>query len=51
MSIPWAVVVMIVWLLALHLPVQSVHITTKIVSSNTVHGEVCSIQHYVIVYQ
>jgi hypothetical protein len=24
------------------------HITTKVVSLNTVHGEVCSIQHYVI---
>ncbi len=29
-------------------PVQSVHITTTVVSSNTVHGEVYSIQHYVI---
>jgi hypothetical protein len=29
-------------------PVQSVPITTKVVSSNTVHGEVYSIQHYVI---
>jgi hypothetical protein len=28
--------------------VQSVPITTKIVSSNPVHGDVCSIQHYVI---
>ena len=27
---------------------QSVPITTKVVSSNPVHGEVCSIQHYVI---
>jgi len=27
---------------------QSVPITTKVVSSNTVHGEVYSIQHYVI---
>jgi hypothetical protein len=32
----------------LQLPVQSVPITTKVVSSNTVHGEVHSIQHYVI---
>jgi hypothetical protein len=28
--------------------VQSVPITTKIVSSNPVHGEVYSMQHYVI---
>ena len=27
---------------------QSVPITTKVVSSNLVHGEVYSIQHYVI---
>ena len=32
----------------LQLPVQSVPITTKVVSSNPVHGEVYSIQHYVI---
>ena len=30
------------------LPVQSVPITTKVVSSNPAHGEVYSIQHYVI---
>ena len=30
------------------LPVQSVPITTKVVSSSPVHGEVYSIQHYVI---
>jgi len=30
------------------LPVQSVPITTKVVSSNPVHGEVNSVQHYVI---
>jgi hypothetical protein len=29
-------------------PVQSVPITTKVVSANPVHGEVYSIQHYVI---
>ena len=28
--------------------VQSVPITTKVVSSNPIHGEVYSIQHYVI---
>jgi len=37
-----AVVVMIVWKLDLQLHLHSVHITTKI------HGEVYSIQHYVI---
>jgi hypothetical protein len=36
------VVVVIVWL---QLPVQLVPITTKVVSSNHVHGEVYSIQH------
>jgi hypothetical protein len=34
--------------LDLQLPVQSVPITTKVVSLNPVHGEVYSIQHYVI---
>jgi hypothetical protein len=29
-------------------PVESVPITTKVVSSNPVHGEVYSMQHYVI---
>jgi len=43
-----AVVVVIVLLLDLQLPVQSEPITTKIVISNPVHGDVCSIQHYVI---
>jgi hypothetical protein len=37
-----------VWLLDLQLPVQSMPITTKVVSSNPVVGEVYSIQHYVI---
>jgi hypothetical protein len=32
----------------LQLPMQSVPITNKVVSSNPVHGEVYSIQHYVI---
>ena len=40
--------VVIVWYLDLLIPVQSVHITTKVVSSNPVHGEVYSIQHYVM---
>ena len=34
------VVVVIVWLLDLQLPAQSVLITTKVVSSHTAHGEV-----------
>ena len=34
--------------LDLQLHVQSVPITTKVVSSNPVHSEVFSIQHYVI---
>ena len=34
--------------IGLHLPVQSVPITTKVVSSNPVHGKVYSIQHFVI---
>ena len=40
--------VVIAWWLDLQLPLQSVPITTQIVSSNSVHGEVHSIQHYVI---
>ena len=43
-----AVVVVIAWSLDLQLPVQSVTITTKDVSSNPVHDEVYSMQHYVI---
>jgi len=41
-------VVMIVWQLDLQLPMKLVPISTKIVSSNPVHGEVYSIQHYMI---
>jgi hypothetical protein len=41
--------IVIVWLLGLQLPVQSVHNTTKVVCSNLVHGEVYWIQQYVIV--
>ena len=40
--------VVIVWLLDLQLPMQSVPITTKVMTSNPGHGEVYSIQHYVI---
>ena len=32
----------------IQLPMQSVSITTKVVNSNTVRGEVYSMQHYVI---
>jgi len=39
---------MIVSQLDLQLTMQSVPITTKVVSSNPAHGEVYSIQHYVI---
>jgi hypothetical protein len=35
-------------LLDIQLPMQSVPITTKVVSSNPAHSEVYSIQHYVI---
>jgi hypothetical protein len=40
--------VVMVWELVLQLPVQLVLITTKVVSSNPVRGEVYSMQHYVI---
>ena len=42
---------MIVWYLELQLHVQSVPITTKVVSSNSSHGEVYWIQHYVIKFK
>ena len=45
-----AVMVVIVWWLDLQLPMQSVPITTEVVSLNPVHGEVYSIQHYVIMF-
>ena len=48
LSLEGTIVVVIIWLLDLQLPVQSVPITTKVVSSNPVHGEVYLIQHYVI---
>ena len=41
-------VVMIVWYLDLQHAMQSVLVTTKVVSSNLVHGEVYSIQQYVM---
>jgi hypothetical protein len=40
--------VLIVWELDLQLPMQSVPITTNVVSTNPVHGVVYSKQHYVI---
>ena len=39
---------MTVWYLDLQLPVYSVSFTTKVVSSSPAHGEVYSIQQYVI---
>ena len=42
------IVVVIVWQLDLQLPMHSVSITTKVVSSNPVHGKVYSLQHQVI---
>jgi hypothetical protein len=38
----------IVWLLDLQLSMQSVHITTKVVSSNPDDGEMYTMQHYVM---
>jgi len=43
-------VVVIVWQLNLQLPVQSMPVTTKGESSNTVNRNLYSIQHYVIQY-
>ena len=40
--------VLIIWYLDLQLPVQSLPFTTKVVSLNSVNGEVYWIQHYVI---
>ena len=40
--------VVIVWLLDLQLPMQSVPITTNVVNSNLAHGEVYSITHFAI---
>jgi len=42
--------VVIVWYLDLQHAMQSVPVTTKVVSSNLVHGEVFSIQQYVMKY-
>jgi hypothetical protein len=43
-----AAIFVIVWWLDLQLLMQSVPITTKVVSSNISHGEVYSMQHYLI---
>jgi hypothetical protein len=43
-----AVLVVIVWSLDLQLPVQSVPITTNVVNFEPIHGDVYSIQYYVI---
>ena len=40
--------VVIVWSLHLQIPMQSVPITTNVVSSNHAYGEVYSIQRYVM---
>ena len=48
LSFGGSVVVVIVWQLDLQLHMQSMSISDKVLSSNPVHGEVYSIQHYVI---
>ena len=47
-NIEVTVVVVIVWYLDLQHAMQSVPVTTKVLSSNLVHGEVYSIQQYVM---
>jgi hypothetical protein len=42
------VLVVVVWWLDLQLSMQSIPITTNVLSSNPTHGEVYSIQHYMI---
>ena len=51
-SLSWRgiVVVVIAWKLDLQLSMQSVPITTKVMSSNPAHGEVYSIQYYVVTF-
>ena len=44
----WTWAVVIVWQLNLQLPVQSLPITTYVVSLNPMHGEEYLIKHYVI---
>ena len=47
-SLEYMQAVVFVWQLDSQLPMQSVPITTNVVSSNPAHGQVYSIQHYVI---
>jgi hypothetical protein len=47
MKLTGAVMVVIAWF-ELQLPMQSVPITTKVLSLNPAHGKVYSIQYYVI---
>jgi len=49
-TLPVGVVVVIVWYmdLQLHVRMRSVLITTKVLSSNPSHGEVYTIQQYVL---
>jgi hypothetical protein len=42
------VAIVVVSYFDLQVPVQFVPITTKVMSSNPAHGEVYSVQHYVI---
>ena len=42
------VMAVIVWYLNLQIPMQSVPITTEVVSANPAHGKMHPIQHYVI---
>jgi hypothetical protein len=44
----WPVVAVIAWYLNWQLPMQSVPITTKVVSSNPAHGKMYLMQNYVI---
>jgi hypothetical protein len=43
-----AIVVVIIWLLDLQLPIQSIPITTKVVSLNPVHGDKL---YHIMLYQ
>ena len=47
-NVQGAIVVVIEWQLYLQLPMQSVPITTNIVSLNHAHGEVYSIKYYLV---
>ena len=47
-EIVYHLVTLKIWLLDLHLPMHSVPITINVVNSNPAHGELYSIQHYMI---